>query len=66
MFLSYRSVDRLWVLGLYDVLKELDYEVFLDQVVLVGGSTRIPMVQKKMSMKLLCRLMSKATVTPAT
>ena len=34
VFLSYRSVHRPWVLQLYDVLKDLGYEVFLDQYVL--------------------------------
>lgn len=34
VFLSYRSVDRSWVLALHDVLKQLDYSVFLDQYVL--------------------------------
>ena len=34
VFLSYRSVHRGWVLHLYDILKDLGYEVFLDQFVL--------------------------------
>ena len=34
VFLSYRSVNRAWVIQLYDVLKELGHEVFLDQYVL--------------------------------
>jgi tetratricopeptide (TPR) repeat protein len=34
VFLSYRSVSRRWVLALYDVLRQLDYQVFLDQYVL--------------------------------
>ena len=33
-FLSYRSVNRPWVLRLYDQLRHLDYEVFMDQFVL--------------------------------
>jgi len=33
VFLSYRSVNRPWVLGLYDVLRELGHQVFIDQVV---------------------------------
>jgi tetratricopeptide (TPR) repeat protein len=37
VFLSYRSVNRAWVLGLYDVLTELGYKVFLDQYVLKPG-----------------------------
>jgi len=34
VFLSYRSVYRTWVISLYDILKDLGYEVFLDQFVL--------------------------------
>jgi hypothetical protein len=41
VFLSYRSVNRTWVLNLYDVLRGLGHEVFLDQVVLPGGSLLI-------------------------
>jgi tetratricopeptide (TPR) repeat protein len=37
VFLSYRSVDRTWVLNLYDVLRQHGYEVFLDQCVLKPG-----------------------------
>ncbi len=37
VFLSYRSVNRIWVLNLYDVLQEQGFRVFLDQVVLSGG-----------------------------
>jgi len=37
VFLSYRSVNRTWVLNLYDVLHELGHEVFLDQVALRAG-----------------------------
>lgn len=34
VFLSYRSINRPWVLRLYDTLRFLDYEVFMDQFVL--------------------------------
>jgi hypothetical protein len=34
VFLSYRSVNRPWVLRLYDQLRYLGYEVFMDQFVL--------------------------------
>jgi hypothetical protein len=34
VFLSYRSVHRPWVLQLYDVLRSLKFEVFVDQFVL--------------------------------
>ena len=37
VFLSYRSVNRTWVLNLYDILKELGYKVFIDQVELAAG-----------------------------
>jgi hypothetical protein len=41
VFLSYRSVNRSWVLNLYDVLTELDHKVFLDQYVLKPGDKLI-------------------------
>lgn len=41
VFLSYRSVNRPWVLSLYDVLTELGYKVFLDQYVLKPGDELI-------------------------
>ena len=41
VFLSYRSVNRTWVLNLYDVLHHQGFEVFLDQVVLAGGNELI-------------------------
>ncbi len=34
VFLSYRSVNRAWVLNLYDVLRELGHKVF-------SGSDRV-------------------------
>ena len=37
VFLSYRSVNRPWVVNLYDVLREAGHKVFLDQVVLAAG-----------------------------
>lgn len=37
VFLSYRSLDRLWTLALYDSLRQCGYRVFLDQFVLVAG-----------------------------
>lgn len=37
VFLSYRSVNRPWVLNLYDVLREQGHKVFLDQCVLKAG-----------------------------
>ena len=39
VFLSYRSVNRGWVLNLYDVLTELGFKVFLDQYVLKPGDS---------------------------
>ena len=41
VFLSYRSVNRPWVLNLYDVLRDHGHTVFLDQVVLKGGDPLI-------------------------
>ncbi|MGH9720862.1 MAG: toll/interleukin-1 receptor domain-containing protein [Bryobacteraceae bacterium] len=38
VFLSYRSVNRSWVLRLYDILRRLGYEVFLDQYVLAAAA----------------------------
>jgi hypothetical protein len=38
VFLSYRSVNRPWVLALYDVLIILGYKVFLDQYVLTAAA----------------------------
>jgi len=46
VFLSYRSVDRSWVLSLYDVLTELGYKVFLDQYVLKAGDVLINQLQQ--------------------
>ena len=37
VFLSYRSVNRTWVLNLYDVLVDLGYKVFIDQCELAAG-----------------------------
>src|SRR5258705_13060233 len=37
VFLSYRSINRSWILNLYDVLREQGYKVFLDQVGLRAG-----------------------------
>ncbi len=39
VFLSYRSVNRPWVLALYDILNDLGYKVFLDQYVLTSASS---------------------------
>lgn len=41
VFLSYRSVNRTWVLNLYDVLRQHGYRVFLDQCVLKPGDELI-------------------------
>jgi hypothetical protein len=41
VFLSYRSVDRPWVLNLYDVLCSAGHKVFLDQCVLKAGDELI-------------------------
>jgi len=39
IFLSYRSVNRSWVINLYDVLQQQGFEVFLDQYHLTAGSS---------------------------
>jgi tetratricopeptide (TPR) repeat protein len=41
VFLSYRSVNRGWVLNLYDVLTEIGFKVFLDQYVLKPGDSLV-------------------------
>ena len=46
VFLSYRSVNRTWVLNLYDVLHQQGFEVFLDQVVLTGGDQLIRVLEE--------------------
>jgi hypothetical protein len=45
VFLSYRSVNRPWVLNLYDVLRQHGHQVFLDQVVLKPGDRLIKGLQ---------------------
>jgi tetratricopeptide (TPR) repeat protein len=45
VFLSYRSVNRIWVLNLYDVLHHQGFDVFLDQVVLAGGNELIRVLE---------------------
>lgn len=45
VFLSYRSVNRVWVLNLYDVLQQQGFKVFLDQFVLVGGDELISVLE---------------------
>lgn len=49
VFLSYRSVNRTWVLNLYDVLRQQGFKVFLDQCVLVGGSQLVDELEKGLS-----------------
>ncbi|HEX8108630.1 MAG TPA: TRAFs-binding domain-containing protein [Kofleriaceae bacterium] len=46
VFLSYRSVNRTWVLNLYDVLHQQGFEVFLDQVALTGGDELIKKLEQ--------------------
>lgn len=38
VFVSYRSVNRPWVLAFYDILNGLGYKVFLDQYVLTAAA----------------------------
>ena len=46
VFLSYRSVNRAWVINLYDVLRELGHKVFLDQTVLKAGDQLVKELQE--------------------
>ena len=46
VFLSYRSVNRSWVLNLYDVLRQQGHQVFLDQCVLKAGDQLIKNLQQ--------------------
>jgi hypothetical protein len=45
VFLSYRSVNRPWVLNLYDVLRHQGHEVFIDQCVLKAGDQLMKRLQ---------------------
>lgn len=49
VFLSYRSVNRPWVLHLYDVLTEIGHKVFLDQYVLKPGDELIPKLEQALN-----------------
>jgi len=49
VFLSYRSVNRRWVLNLYDILRELGHKVFLDQCALKIGDVLIRELQNALS-----------------
>jgi tetratricopeptide (TPR) repeat protein len=45
VFLSYRSINRVWVINLYDALRELGHKVFLDQTALKAGDQLIKELQ---------------------
>ncbi|MDQ6888934.1 MAG: toll/interleukin-1 receptor domain-containing protein [Bacteroidota bacterium] len=49
VFLSYRSVNRSWVLNLYDVLKQLGHKIFLDQYELKAGDQLINKLEEALS-----------------
>jgi tetratricopeptide (TPR) repeat protein len=49
VFLSYRSVNRPWVLNLYDVLRGIGHKVFLDQCALKAGDALIKGLQSALS-----------------
>ncbi len=49
VFLSYRSVNRAWVLNLYDVLRDQGHKVFLDQCVLRAGDQLIRKIEDGLS-----------------
>jgi hypothetical protein len=44
-FISYRSVNRPWVLHLYDALEQAGFKVFLDQFELVPGEALVTSLQ---------------------
>jgi len=46
VFLSYRSVNRSWVLNLYDILRQLGYKTFIDQCALTPGEFLARRLQK--------------------
>jgi TIR domain-containing protein len=48
VFLSYRSVDRPWALSLYDQLRHLDYEVFMDLFVLTLSGGLNPQLEENL------------------
>ena len=48
VFLSYRSVNRQWVLALYDTLTQAGFKVFLDQFQLVPGTSLDNSLQKNL------------------
>lgn len=49
VFISYRSVERPWVIALYDILVQLGYKVFVDQFVLVAGCALAGSLQKNLA-----------------
>jgi tetratricopeptide (TPR) repeat protein len=49
VFLSYRSVNRAWVLNLYDILRQQGYNVFIDQCALKAGDPLIRRLQDALS-----------------
>jgi tetratricopeptide (TPR) repeat protein len=46
VFLSYRSINRPWVLHLYDVLNQIGHQVFLDQYELKPGDKLVNKLEK--------------------
>jgi hypothetical protein len=46
VFLSYRSVNRLWVINLYDVLRNHGHQVFLDQCRMAAGDHLIDSLEQ--------------------
>lgn len=49
VFLSYRSVNRPWVLALYDALVQAGFKVFLDQFALVPGASLDESLQQNLA-----------------
>jgi tetratricopeptide (TPR) repeat protein len=49
VFLSYRSVNRSWVLNLYDILRQQGQRVFIDQCALTAGDPLIRRLQEALT-----------------
>lgn len=50
VFLSYRSIQRPWVIHLYDVLRHAGYEVFLDQYVLTPANPLVASLEEGLAL----------------
>lgn len=50
VFISYRSVNRIWAINLFDVLRSCGHEVFLDQSALVMGGSLVGQLQEGLTL----------------